>query len=138
MTLVPGSSDARKVKHVLNKGGENRSDPVSAARIAKAQTLAWLFDAKADFAILPALAASPMTWIPGCSFDSNVIGSIGHQPDRSARPASCASWPASCAGMTLATSALNVSPAVLTNRPFTSPAWTPPANGPGSHSIIPG
>ena len=49
--------------------------------MAKAQTLAWLLARKADFGISPELMASPTMWIPGCSFDSKVVGSIGHQPD---------------------------------------------------------
>ena len=77
--------------------------------MAKAQTLAWLLAEKADFGMSPPMVASPTRWIPGCSFDSNVVGSTGHQPDWSARPACCASSPAICGGMTLATAALKVS-----------------------------
>ena len=44
--------------------------PASRAAIAAAQTLAWALAAKADFGIAPAIAASPMTWMLGCSFDS--------------------------------------------------------------------
>src|SRR6476659_6090478 len=106
--------------------------------MAKAQILAWLLVAKADFGISPPLIASPTMWMPGCSFDSNVVGSIGHQPDWSANPARCASSPAICGGMILATLALKVSPAVLIVRVFTSTDLTPPVNWPGSHSIIPG
>src|SRR5262249_33918983 len=48
------------------------------------------------------IAASPMTWILGCSGDSNVIGSIGHHPARSATPATSAIRPARCGGVVLA------------------------------------
>ena len=54
------------------------------------------------------MIASPTRWMSGCSFDSNVAGSTGHQPDSLVRPACCARGPADCAGMTLATAALNV------------------------------
>ncbi len=106
--------------------------------MAKAQALAWLLAEKADFGMSPPMIASPTRWMPGCSVDSNVTGSTGHQPDFSARPACRARSPAVCAGMTLATAALNVSPAVSTDRAFTSTALTPPVNWAGSHSIIPG
>ena len=67
-----------------------RGDPVSAAAMAKAQALAWLLAEKADFGMSPPMIASPTRWMPGCSVDSNVTGSTGHQPDWSARPACCA------------------------------------------------
>ena len=79
--------------------------PLSRAATAAAQTLAWALAANADFGMAPAIAASPMTWMFGCSFDSNVTGSIGHQPVRSATPAASAMRPARCGGMTLATAA---------------------------------
>ena len=47
-----------------------------------------------------------MTWMLGCSVDSNVTGSIGHQPVRSATPATSAMRPAFCGGTMLATAAL--------------------------------
>src|SRR3990170_2842319 len=81
MASLTASSAARNVKQVLNKCGAKRSEPVRAAAMAKAQTLAWLLAKKADFGISPELMASPTTWIPGCSFDSKVVGPIGHQPD---------------------------------------------------------
>src|ERR1700751_6184590 len=73
---------------------------------AAAQTLACALAENADFGIAPAIEASPTTWTLGCSLDSNVGGSIGHQPVRSATPAISAMRAAFCGGMTLATSAL--------------------------------
>src|SRR6266849_4102774 len=89
----------------MSLGSYGLPPPISLATAA-AQTLAWAFAANADFGIAPAIAASPMTWTLGCSFDSNVTGSIGHQPVRSAAPAVSTNRPAFCGGMTLATSAL--------------------------------
>src|SRR5829696_1684010 len=77
--------------------------PLSRAAIAAAQTLAWALAVNADFGIAPAIDASPMTWMLGCSFDSKLTGSIGHQPVRSAAPAASAMRPARCGGMTFAT-----------------------------------
>ena len=77
--------------------------PVSSVATAAAHVLACELAANADFGIAPAIAASPMTWIRGCSFDSNVTGSIGHQPVRSATPVTSAMRPAFCGGMMLAT-----------------------------------
>ena len=57
-----------------------RPRPRSSAATAAAQTLAWALAEKADFGMAPAIAASPITWMPGCSRDSKVTGSIGHQP----------------------------------------------------------
>src|ERR1700746_114265 len=73
---------------------------------AAAQTLACALAENADFGIAPAIEASPTTWTLGCSLDSNVAGSIGHQPLRSATPAISAMRAAFCGGMTFATSAL--------------------------------
>src|ERR1700746_4226109 len=73
---------------------------------AAAQTLACALAENADFGIAPAIEASPTTWTLGCSLDSNVAGSIGHQPVRSATPAISAMRAAFCGGMTLGTSAL--------------------------------
>src|SRR5262249_49368884 len=70
------------------------------------QTLAWALAENADFGIAPAIAASPTTCMLGCSLDSKVAGSIGHQPGRSATPAISAMRPAFCGGMTFATPAL--------------------------------
>src|SRR3954447_1734307 len=80
--------------------------PLSRAAIAAAQTLAWALAVNADFGIAPAIEASPMTWMFGCSLDSNVAGSIGHHPVQSAARAISAIRPAFWGGMTLATSAL--------------------------------
>src|SRR5262249_60940127 len=76
--------------------------PVRSLATAAAQTLAWALAEKADFGMAPAIEASPMTWMLGCSLDSNVAGSIGHQPLRSAAPALSAMRPAFCGGVTLA------------------------------------
>src|SRR5262249_6020501 len=80
--------------------------PASSFATAAAHTLAWAFAENADFGIAPAIEASPMTWTLGCSLDSNVAGSIGHQPVRSAAPAISAMRAAFRGGRTWATSAL--------------------------------
>src|SRR5215831_15617745 len=80
--------------------------PVSSFATAAAQTFAWALAENADFGMAPAIEASATTWMLGCSLDSNVAGSIGHQPVRSATPAVSAMRAAFCGGMTLATSAL--------------------------------
>src|ERR1700724_3636282 len=80
--------------------------PRASVATAAAQALACELAANADFGIAPAMAASPMTWMFGFKRDSKVTGSIGHQPLRSATPASSAMRPALCGGMTLATLAL--------------------------------
>src|SRR5499425_3354127 len=80
--------------------------PASSVATAAAQTLACAFAENADVGMAPAIEASPMTWTLGCSLDSNVAGSIGHQPVRSVAPAISAMRAAFCGGMTLATSAL--------------------------------
>ena len=46
--------------------------------------------AEAERGITPASAASPITWTLGWSLETNVIGSTGHHPVRSATPASSA------------------------------------------------
>src|SRR5687767_3100345 len=74
--------------------------------MATAQTLACALAENADFGIAPMIAASPMTCMPGRSFDSKDTGSTGHQPLRSATPAASAMRPARCGGITLATAAL--------------------------------
>src|SRR6516162_4512291 len=80
--------------------------PASSCATAAGQNLAWAFAEKADDGIAPAIEAAPTTWTLGCSLDSNVAGSIGDQPVRSAPPAISAMRAAFCGGMTLATSAL--------------------------------
>src|SRR2546426_1972002 len=82
--------------------GAEGGAPVGRRATAAAHVLACELAANADFGIAPAMAASPMTWIRGCNFDSNVTGSIGHQPVPSATPATSAMRPAFCGGMTLA------------------------------------
>src|SRR4030081_3696432 len=77
--------------------------PVRSRATAAAHVLACELAANADFGIAPAMAASPMTWIRGCNFDSNVTGSIGHQPVPSATPATSAMRPAFCGGTMFAT-----------------------------------
>src|SRR2546430_16597282 len=77
--------------------------PARSRATAAAHVLACELAANADFGIAPAMAASPMTWIRGCNFDSHVTGSIGHQPVPAATPATSALRPAFCGGMTLAT-----------------------------------
>ncbi len=61
--------------------------PASSRTIAAAHTLAWALAENADFGMAPAMMASPIRWMLGTSLDSNVTGSIGHQPVRSATPA---------------------------------------------------
>ena len=90
---------------LISRGSAGFS-PRSSAATAAAQTLACAFAEKADFGIPPMMAASPITWMFGISFDSNVTGSTGHQPERSATPALCAIGAARCGGMTFATVAL--------------------------------
>src|SRR5580704_13461538 len=80
--------------------------PRASLAAAAAQALACELAANADFGIAPAIAASPMIWMFGFKRDSKVTGSIGHQPLRSAAPASSAMRPALWGGMTLATFAL--------------------------------
>src|SRR6476619_284460 len=69
--------------------GSSGLPPASSFATAAAHTLAWAFAENADFGIAPAIEASPTTWTLGCSLDSNVAGSIGHHPVRSATPALC-------------------------------------------------
>src|SRR4051794_6804477 len=105
---------------------------------AAAQTFAWALAAKADFGIAPAIAASPMTWISGCNIEAKVAGSIGHQTERSATPASSAICPARCGGITLATSALYVEKSVVSVSAAGSTKTTFPPDDSGTHSIRPG
>src|SRR6185437_1564771 len=99
-------SGAIRLKHELLSVGAAGVLPVASAAIASAQIFACTCAAEAARGIAPAIAASPITCTLRCSFDSNVTGSTGHQPVRSATPASSAAWPAFCGGMTLATAAL--------------------------------
>ena len=112
--------------------------PARSVATAAAHTLAWEFAANADFGIAPAIAASPMTWMPACSFDSNVTGSIGHQPLRSATPATSAMRPAFCGGMTLATLAWCLPKSVTSVRVAASTEVTLPPLESGTHSSRPG
>ena len=80
--------------------------PASSLTMAAAHTLACALAENADFGMPPAMVASPSTWMLGTRLDSNVTGSIGHQPVASATPATSAMRPAFCGGMTLATAAL--------------------------------
>ena len=82
----------------------------------------------------PAMVASPSTWMLGCSLDSNVTGSIGHQPVRSTTPAISAMRAAFCGGMTLATSALCVPKSVTSVLLATSTAVTLPPLDSDTHS----
>src|SRR2546421_3231238 len=102
---------------------------------AAAQTLACAFAENADFGIAPMIAASPITWMFGTSFDSNVTGSTGHQPERSATPAACAIAPARCGGITLATSALWVPKSVTSVLVAASTELTLPPLDSDTHSI---
>ena len=79
-----------------------------------------------------------MTWMFGCSFDSNVTGSIGHQPVLSATPASSAMRPARCGGITLATAALWLPNSVVSVLVLGSTAVTRPPFDSGTHSISSG
>src|SRR5712671_5070090 len=112
--------------------------PESSDATAAAQTFACEFAAKADLGIAPAIAASPMTWMFGWSFDSKVDGSIGHQPLRSATPAASAMRPAFCGGMTLATAALCCAKSVTSVLVAGSTEVTLPPLDSGTHSTMPG
>src|SRR5262244_2415560 len=118
--------------------GDDRVLPASSAAIAVAQILACEVAAAAERGIAPAIAASPMTWIFGCSFDSNVTGSTGHQPVRSATPASSARRPAFCGGITLATAASYLSKSVESVRVFASTDASAPPADTDTHSTMPG
>ena len=76
--------------------------------------------------------------MPGCSFDSNVTGSIGHQPLRSATPATSAMRPAFWGGMTLATFAWWRPKSVTSVRVATSTDVTAPPLESDTHSSSPG
>src|SRR5579884_1585543 len=94
--------------------------------------------ADAERGIAPANAASPITWMLGCNLDSNVTGSTGHQPVRSATPAISAACPATCGGMIFATSALYLSKSVDKVRLGTSTEVSGPPTDTEIHSISPG
>ena len=57
--------------------GVSGFSPRASFATATAQTLAWALAANADFGIAPAMAASPMTWMFGTSFELE-----GHRIDR--------------------------------------------------------
>ena len=106
--------------------------------MAAAQSAPCECAAEAERGIAPAIAASPITWMFFCSFDSNVTGSTGHQPVRSATWARSAAWPAFCGGMTLATDALYLSKSVTSVLLAASiDDSEPPLDSP-THSISPG
>ncbi len=97
--------------------------------MAAAQICACEFAADAERGMAPAMAASPMTWMLGWSLERNVTGSTGHQPVRSATPASSARRPAFCGGMMLATAALYLSKSVASVRVATSTEVSAPPFG---------
>jgi hypothetical protein len=105
---------------------------------AAAQTFAWALAEKADFGMPPAMDASPVTWMLGCSRDSKVTGSIGHHPLRSATPAACAIQPARCGGITFATCALCRPNSVTSVISRASTSVTLPPEDSGTHSMRPG
>ena len=72
------------------------------------------------------------------SFESKVTGSIGHQPVRSATPASSAMRPAFCGGITLATLALWLPKSVTRVLVAGSTEVTLPPCESDTHSIMPG
>src|SRR5271155_5871523 len=116
--------------------GVSGFSPRASFATATAQTLAWALAAKADFGIAPAMQASPTTWMPGTMRDSNVTGSVGHQPERSVAPAISAMRPAFCGGMTLATSALYLSKSVARVMVAGSTEATLPPMESDTHSIL--
>src|SRR5262249_57924993 len=89
-------------------GGPAGVPPAMSLTMAAAHSLACELAAAAERGIAPAMAASPITWMFGCSFDSNVTGSTGHQPVRSATPAIWASCPAFCGGAEVGAPALDL------------------------------
>src|SRR5215471_14843987 len=108
--------------------------PASIVATAAAQALPWALAAKADFAMAPLIAASPITWMFRCNDDSKVTGSIGHQPVRSATPAACAIAPAFCGGTTLATAAVWRAKSVTSVLVAGSTLITLPSFDRGTHS----
>src|SRR5258708_30670698 len=118
--------------------GWSGARPASRATMAAAQTLAWALAANAAFAIAPMMAASPSTWMPGCIVDSNVTGSTGHQPVRSATPAWVAMAAAFCGGGTMATDALWLSKSGMTVSGEGAPGDAYPAPMRGAPCAHPG
>src|SRR5580704_5992054 len=116
--------------------GVSGFSPRASFATATAHTLAWALAANADFGIAPAMAASPTTWMFGTWRDSNVTGSVGHQPERSVVPAISAMRPAFCGGMTLATSALCLSKSVASVIVAGSTEATLPPADSDTHSIL--
>src|SRR5580704_3908266 len=116
--------------------GVSGLSPRTSFATATAHTLAWALAANADFGIAPAMAASPTTWMPGTCRDSNVTGSVGHQPERSVTPAMVAMRPAFCGGITLATSALCLSKSVASVLVAGSTEATLPPADSDTHSIM--
>src|SRR5262247_4855839 len=112
--------------------------PLKSVATAHAHTLACALAANADFGMAPATAESPMMWMPGTIFDSNVTGSIGHQPLLSATPAASAMRPAFWGGMTLPTAAGCFPKSVTNVRVEGSTDVTLPPLDNGTHSIRPG
>ena len=86
----------------------------------------------------PMMAASPITWTPGTSRLSKLLGSTGHQPVRSATPAAAAMRPARCGGMTLATAAWCAPKSVCTVLLAASTPVTLPPSDSDTHSSSPG
>jgi hypothetical protein len=83
--------------------GETGVSPRRSFTTAAAQNLCLRICGESRFRHATAIAASPITWMLGCSRDSNVTGSIAHHPVWSATPARSAIRPAFWGGMTLAT-----------------------------------
>src|SRR4051794_6464333 len=105
--------------------------------MALAQALACVSAANAAFGTAPPMQASPMTWMLGADQDSNVSGSMAHQPVLSAAPASAAMRPAFCGGITLATAAVCRWKSVISVLVDGSTEVTlPPCDSP-THSIMP-
>jgi hypothetical protein len=105
---------------------------------AAAQTFACALAENADFGIPPMMPASPTTWMLGTSVDSNVAGSIGHQPVLLATPACVAMAPAFCGGITLATAALCWPKSVASVIVEGSTWFTLPPLLSGTHSMMSG
>src|SRR5882757_6583219 len=106
--------------------------------IAAAQALPWACAAEADFEMPPDIAASPMTWMLGMSFEAKLTGSIGHQPVLSAAPAISAMRPAFCGGITLATCAVCLLKSVISVLVDGSTDVTLPPCDSATHSTMPG
>ena len=106
--------------------------------MAAAQTLASVLATVADFG-RPVAAASPITWIFSRPRASSVVGSAGHQPLSSVRPAAAPISPAISGGIRLTTSPTCLAPsAVISVRSPTSTSVTRPVSAPWIRSIMPG